>query len=110
MEAHDQGLITDVLLPPQPGENDIEETEDQSTATREYVHDHGSKVVELARRHGFSEFDSGRAGNRIYEDEQIEDLFANACLTQGSAHSEGEASLFLASNDWLGLTAKCPLR
>ncbi|ELY93750.1 hypothetical protein C484_07716 [Natrialba taiwanensis DSM 12281] len=99
LEAHDQGLITDVLLPPQPSGNDIEETEDQSTATREYVHDHGSKVVELARRHGFGEFDSGRAGNRIYEDKQILDLFANACLTQGSAHSEGEAGWFLDEND-----------
>ncbi|WP_169332883.1 transposase [Natrialba taiwanensis] len=63
------------------------------------AHDHGSKVVELARRHGFGEFDSGRAGNRIYEDEQILDLFANTCLTQGSAHSEGEAGWFLDEND-----------
>ncbi|THE65855.1 ISNCY family transposase [Salinadaptatus halalkaliphilus] len=100
LEAHDQGLITDVLLPLQPSENDIEETEDQSTATRKYVHDHGSKVVELARRHGFAEFRSDRADNRVYEDEQILDLFANACLTQGSAHSEGEAGWFLDKNDF----------
>jgi len=33
------------------------------------VREHGSKVVELARRHGFAEFDSDRADNRLYEDE-----------------------------------------
>lgn len=87
------------MLPSQPEENDIEDSEEQPIATREYVHEQGSKVVELARRHGFSEFDSGRAGNRIYEDEQILDLFTNACLTQGSAHSEGEAGWFLDEND-----------
>lgn len=63
------------------------------------MREHGSKVVELARRHGFGEFDSHRAANRIYEDEQILDLFATACLTQGSAHSEGDAGWFLAEND-----------
>jgi hypothetical protein len=63
------------------------------------VREHGSKVVELARRHGFAEFDSDRADNRVYEDEQILDLFSNACLTQGSAHSEGEAGWFLDEND-----------
>ncbi|WP_211609303.1 hypothetical protein [Halogranum amylolyticum] len=56
-------------------------------------------MVELARRHGFGEFDSDRDDNRVYEDEQILDLFSSACLTQGSAHLEGEAGWFLDEND-----------
>jgi hypothetical protein len=68
-------------------------------ATRECVREQGGKLVELARRHGFGEFNSNRASNRTYEDEQILNLFSNACLTQGSAHSEGEAGWFLIEND-----------
>ena len=70
-----------------------------SPVSRAHVREHGSKVVELARRHGFGEFASHRAENRVYEDEQIPDLFSDACLTQGSTHSEGEAGWFLDEND-----------
>jgi hypothetical protein len=80
-------------------EDDATNEEDDQGVSRAQVREHGSKVVELARRHGFAEFDSDRADNRVYEDEQILDLFSNACLTQGSAHSEGEAGWFLDEND-----------
>ena len=70
-----------------------------SPVSRAHVCEHGSKVVELARRHGFGEFASHRAENMVYENEQILDLFSNACLTRGSAHSEGEAEWFLDEND-----------
>ncbi len=70
-----------------------------NNVTREHVREQGNNLVELARRHGFGEFDSNRADNRVYEDEQILDLFSDACLTQGSAHSEGEAGWFLDQNE-----------
>jgi hypothetical protein len=99
LEARDHGVISDALVPIDLDEDNSDDEEDESTVSRAHVREHGSKVVELARRHGFAEFDSDRADNRLYEDEQILDLFANACLTRGSAHSEGEAGWFLDEND-----------
>jgi hypothetical protein len=99
LEARDHGVISDALVPIDLDEDNSDDEEDDSTVSRAHVREHGSKVVELARRHGFAEFDSDRADNRLYEDEQILDLFANACLTRGSAHSEGEAGWFLDEND-----------
>ncbi|GGL73024.1 transposase [Halocalculus aciditolerans] len=98
-EAVDHGVIMEARVPIIPDEDDIDEDGDEPTVTREHVRKHGSKVVELARRHAFGEFDSHRAENTVYEDEQILDLFSSACLTQGSAHSEGEAGWFLDEND-----------
>ncbi|ELZ88514.1 hypothetical protein C453_01580 [Haloferax elongans ATCC BAA-1513] len=101
-EAHDHDVISEALVPIELDEDqdDTEDDEDtDSTVSRAHVREHGTKVVELARRHGFGEFDSHRAENRVYEDEQILDLFSDACLTQGSAHSEGEAGWFLDEND-----------
>ncbi|WP_235019742.1 hypothetical protein [Natrialba sp. INN-245] len=86
-EARDQGVISDALIPIDLDRDDADDGESDSSVSRAHVREHGSKVVELARRHGFAEFDSDRADNRVYEDEQILDLFSNACLTQGSAHS-----------------------
>jgi len=102
IEARDHDVISEALIPMELDEDqdpleDDEQTD--STVSRAHVREHGSKVVELARRHGFGEFDSHRAENRVYEDEQILDLFSDACLTQGSAHSEGEAGWFLDEND-----------
>jgi len=97
-EAIDHGVIMEARVPIVPDEDDIDEDGDEPTATREYVRERGSKLVELARRHAFGEFDSHRADNTVYEDEQILDLFSSACLTQGSAHSEGEAGWFLDEN------------
>jgi len=98
-EAVDRGVVLEARIPIVPDEDDIEEDGGESTVTREHVRKQGNKIVELARRHAFGEFDSERAENRVYEDEQILDLFASACLTQGSAHSEGEAGWFLDEND-----------
>jgi len=102
IEARDHDVISEALIPMELDEGyDALEDDEQtdSTVSRAHVREHGSKVVELARRHGFGEFDSHRAENRVYEDEQILDLFSDACLTQGSAHSEGEAGWFLDEND-----------
>ena len=99
LEARDHDVISDALIPIDLDEDESDDGEDDSIVSRAHVREHGSKVVELARRHGFAEFDSDRAANRVYEDEQILDLFSDACLTQGSAHSEGEAGWFLDEND-----------
>lgn len=99
LEARDHDVISDALIPIDLDKDDDDDGENDSSVSRAHVREHGSKVVELARRHGFAEFDSDRAVNRVYEDEQILDLFSNACLTQGSAHSEGEAGWFLDEND-----------
>jgi len=102
IEARDHDVISEALIPMELDEDQDDLGEDadaNSPVSRAHVREHGSKVVELARRHGFGEFDSHRAKNRVYEDEQILDLFSDACLTQGSAHSEGEAGWFLDEND-----------
>jgi hypothetical protein len=99
LAARDHDVISEALLPIEVDEDDATDEEDDQGVSRAQVREHGSKVVELARRHGFAKFDSDRADNRVYEDEQILDLFSNACLTQGSAHSEGEAGWFLDEND-----------
>ena len=99
LEAIDHGIISKERVPLVEDEGDSDEENEEPAATREYVRQKGSKLVELARRHAFGEFDSHRAENTVYEDEQILDLFSSACLTQGSAHSEGEAGWFLDEND-----------
>ena len=99
LEAIDNDVIMRARVPIVPDEDDTEEDGDEQTSTREHVREKGSKLVKLARRHAFGEFDSHRAENTVYEDEQILDLFSSACLTQGSAHSEGEAGWFLDEND-----------
>ena len=99
LEARDHGVILEQRLPILPEEGEIEEdTDGESQVTRDYVSKHGGNLVKVARHHAFTEFDSNRASNKTYEDEQILDLFSNACLTQGSAHSEGEAGWFLDEN------------
>jgi hypothetical protein len=100
LEARDNGVILEQRLPILPEDCDIEQDEDgEPQVTRDLVRERGGNLVKVARRHGFGEFDSNRASNRTYEDEQILDLFSNACLTQGSAHSEGETGWFLDENE-----------
>ncbi|ELZ21140.1 hypothetical protein C475_19328 [Halosimplex carlsbadense 2-9-1] len=98
-EAVDQGIIMETRVPIISDRDAHSDDGDEATASREYVREQGTKLVELARRHAFSEFNSHRSNNRIYDDEEILNLFSTACLTQGSAHSEGEAGWFLDEND-----------
>ena len=78
IEARDHDVISEALIPIEldEGQDDTDDEETAFTVSRAHVREHGTKVVELARRHGFGEFDSHRADNRVYEDEQILDLFA----------------------------------
>lgn len=84
LEARDHGIISDVLVPTQPSDDD---TEDKPTVPRAHVCEHGSNVVELARKHGFGEFDSNRAENRVYEDD------APATDDPDREHERGEPDL-----------------
>ncbi len=98
-EAVNQGIIMEARVPILPNKDDHIDEGDELIVAREHVREQGGKLVELARRHAFSEFNSHRADNRLYEDEDILDLFSTACLTQGSAHTEGEAGWFLDEKD-----------
>lgn len=98
LQACEHDVTVEAYLPILPDEDETTDDNDEPGVARDQIREKGTKLVELARRHGFSEFDSHRADNRVYEDEQILDLFSDACLTQGSAHSEGEAGWFLDEN------------
>ena len=99
LEAIDHDIISKKRVPLVEKRDESDDEDEDPATTREYVRQKGTKLVELARRHAFGEFDSHRAENTVYEDEQILDLFSSACLTKGSAHSEGEAGWFLDEND-----------
>ena len=100
LQACEHDVTIEACLPILPDEDETADDDtDEQGATRDQIRQKGTKIVELARKHGFGEFDSDRAENRVYGDEQILDLFSTACLTQGSAHSEGEAGWFLNEND-----------
>lgn len=98
LQACEHDVTLEAYLPILPDEDETTDDDDEPGVARDQIREKGTKLVELARRHGFGEFDSHRAANRVYEDEQILDLFSDACLTQGSAHSEGEAGWFLDEN------------
>lgn len=98
-QACEHDVAKEACLPVLPAEDETTDDDDESDVTRDQIREKGTKLVELARKHGFGEFDSDRAENRVFEDEQILDLFSTACLTKGSAHSEGEARWFLDEND-----------
>ena len=98
LQACEHDVTVEACLPILPDEDETADDDDELEATRDQIRQKGTKLVELARKHGFGEFDSDRAENRVYEDEQILDLFTTACLTRGSAHSEGEAGWFLDEN------------
>jgi hypothetical protein len=97
-QAIKHGVILQERVPIISDEDSDGDDEDAPTTKRQRVRERGTKLAELARRHAFGEFDSNRAENTVYEDEQILDLFSSACLTEGSAHSEGEAGWFLDQN------------
>jgi hypothetical protein len=84
-EAYEHDVIPEALVPSDP-EDEAEEEEDE----QEYTKRKASGTIKLARKHAFPEFESGRALNRTYEDDEILDMIARMCAHRGSAHSEGE--------------------
>ena len=83
--AVENDVISESLVAVDPKE-DADDEEDEKEATRQKT----TKTISLARKYAFPEFQSGRAINRTYEDEEILEMVARACSHAGSAHSEGE--------------------
>jgi len=50
---------------------DTDGCEDKKSLSLAHAREHGGKVVELARKQGFGEFEFKRTDNRIYEDVKI---------------------------------------
>jgi hypothetical protein len=50
---------------------DTDGCEDEKSLSRAHALEHGGKVVELARKHGFGEFEFERTDNIIHEDKKI---------------------------------------
>lgn len=69
--------------------DDAEDAEEQ-VSDREYQRRETMKVVELAREYAIPEFDTHRAENKTYTDEEIFDMLARICAHKGSAHSEAQ--------------------
>jgi hypothetical protein len=83
--AVEEDVIAESLVAVDPSEDDDTEIT-EGEAHRQKT----AKTIRLARKHAFPEFESGRAINRTYEDEDILEMVARACSHCGSAHSEGE--------------------
>jgi hypothetical protein len=94
-EVVEHGIMPEALVPTPPEES---EEEDGEKSTREYMREKTQKAVELARRHAFTEFFTGRAENLTYEDIWILDQYARICSKGGSSHAEGEIG-FLLNDD-----------
>lgn len=83
--AVEEGVIRESLVATDPADNEASgETE------REALRQKTNKTIKLARKHAFPAFESGRAINRTYDDEDILEMVARTCAHCGSAHSEGE--------------------
>lgn len=71
---------------------------DSGTDTREYVRRKSRKSVRLARKHAFPAFDTDRAANKQYSDEDLLDMFFRTAATNGSASEEGEVGWLLGDD------------
>lgn len=83
--AVEHDVIKESLVATDPADEEDSE-EDQKEAIRQKV----NKTISLARKHAFPEFQSGRAVNKTYDDEEVLDMVARACAHRGSANSEGD--------------------
>jgi hypothetical protein len=84
--AVEKNVIAAELVPTDPSDDESDSAPDEREANRQKT----SKTVKLARKHAFGAFDSGRAANRTYDDEEILDMISRVCAHRGTAHSEGE--------------------
>ena len=83
--AVEESVIAESLVATDPAEEENTEELEQETHRQKTT-----KTIKLARKHAFPEFESGRAINRTYEDEEILEMISRACAHCGSANSEGE--------------------
>ena len=70
-EAVENDVISDHLVPSPPPVDDGDEDEEKTK--REYKREKTQKSVKLARKHALTEFVTGRASNRQYEDIELLD-------------------------------------
>ena len=85
--AVENDVIAEALVPTAPSEDEADEKDEDE---KEFTRRKAKKTFKLARKHAFPEFESGRALNRQFDDEQILDMVARICAHEGSAHEEGE--------------------
>ena len=83
--AVENDVIAESLVATDPSkDDDTDQTEQEAHRQKT------RKTISLAQKHAFSEFESGRAVNKTYDDEEILEMVARACAHRGSANSEGE--------------------
>jgi hypothetical protein len=88
--AYENDVISEALLPTNPNEDDEKDTAQNPKQQREWKRQKATKTIKLARKHAFPVFDSGRAENRTYDDDEILEMVARVCTMGKSAHGEGE--------------------
>jgi hypothetical protein len=84
--AVENDVIRESLVATDPADEDDSDSKSEKEALRQKT----NKTIRLARDHAFPEFESGRAINRTYDDEDILEMVTRACYNIGSANSEGE--------------------
>lgn len=76
-EAHDQGIVSKEITPPDPEEVDVDE---HGKPTSGFTTKQVLRTTRLARDHGFSAFETGRAANSTYSDQLIHDFHAKMSM------------------------------
>ena len=95
-EADDRNAIVEELAPSLL-ESDDESDEQPSKRERKRQATH--QTVRFARKTVIPHFETSRADNKEYLDEEIFDVLARMCATTGSANSEGEIG-WLTDDDY----------
>jgi hypothetical protein len=88
--AADHDIISEALVPDTPDDDADSSEGADPKSQREWKRQRASKTIELARKHAFPVFESGRAENRTYEDDEILEMMARIFTMGQSAHGEGE--------------------
>lgn len=79
-----------------PGYSDADKNSAEADISeREYVREKAQNLVRLARRHAIPVFDTKRADNKTYSDEELLEMFFRTAANNGSASSEGETGWLL---------------
>jgi hypothetical protein len=91
-EATNAGVMSEALVPSSPEDDphNTHESRERGGSQQGWKRQKATKTVELARRHAFPVFDSGRAANSTYDDEAILEMVARIGAMGRSAHGEGQ--------------------
>jgi hypothetical protein len=95
-EADDRNAIVEELAPSLlKSDDDSDEEPSKRERKRQATH----QTVRFARQTAIPHFETSRADNKEYLDEEIFDVLARMCATTGSANSEGEIG-WLTDDDY----------